>query len=231
MTNDEFLDRAWKETGPKVLSGFSRPLYHNVMGLLHGYKFDKKRYGGMIRHSEAGMLTKWASQIPKNGTVVEIGCYGGLSTSYLLTGLQKQGGKIYAIDPFNSDLDKQESLSDNCVPLEQKPTESLVAERLTQNGFEGMFELIEGFSQDAAKNWDPTIKIDFLWIDGNHEQAYKDFKDFERHLAPGARVAVHDAHPRYGYEAVVRDVRKIFSEGTWESMEHVKSIITGKRAQ
>lgn len=230
MTGNEFLERAWRDRGPKIISGFSRPLYHNLMGLLHGYRFDKNAYGGMIRHTEAGMLTRWASQVPTGGTIVEIGCYGGLSTSYLLTGLKKNGGKIYAIDPFNSELDKQAELSDNCVPLEQKPTKKLVASRLENNGFGGMFQLIEGFSQEAARNWDPSIKIDFLWIDGNHEQAYQDFKDFEPHLAPRARVAVHDAHPRYGYEAVVADVKRIFNSRKWDNLEHVKSIISGTLA-
>lgn len=229
MSPTEFLQHAWKESGPKIVSGFSRPVYHNLMGLLHGYKYDKKSYGGMIRHTEAGMLTTWASQVPQGGVIVEIGCYGGLSTSYLLTGLKKKGGRIYSIDPFNSDLDRQAELTDNCVPLENKPTRELVASRLERNGFGGMFELIEGYSQDAARNWDPSVKIDFLWIDGNHEQAYQDFKDFEPYLNPGARVAVHDAHPRYGYEAVVRDVKKIFAEGEWTDMEHVKSIIAGRR--
>lgn len=229
MSANEFLDNAWKESGPKVISGFSRPVYHNMMGLLRGYKYDKLKYGGMIRHTEAGMLTTWASEVPEGGVVVEIGCYGGLSTSYLLTGLKKRNGKIYAIDPFNSDLGKQEDLSDKCVPLEDKPTKELVAQRLAANGFDGMFELCEGFSQEVAAAWDPSVKIDFLWIDGNHEQAYQDFKDFEKHLNPGARVAVHDAHPRYGYEAVVRDVRKIFADGSWSGLEHVKSIISGIR--
>ncbi|WP_372760371.1 class I SAM-dependent methyltransferase, partial [Litorivivens sp.] len=77
---------------------------------------------------------------------------------------------------------------------------------------------------------DPSVKIDFLWIDGNHEQAYQDFKDFEPFLNPGARVAVHDAHPRYGYEAVVEDVKKIFNSRKWQDLEHVKSIIAGRIA-
>jgi hypothetical protein len=42
-------------------------------------------------------------------------------------------------------------------------------------------------------------------------------------------VAVHDAHPRYGYMTVVNDVRRIFSEGKWTDMEMVKSIISGIR--
>ena len=229
MTPNEFLDKAWQENGPKLISGFSRPVYHNVMGLLRGRKYDKKAYGGMIRHTEAGMLTTWASQVPRGGVIVEIGCYGGLSTSYLLRGLKQHGGTIYSMDPFNSDLDKQAELTDNCVPLDNKPTKALVEQRLEKNGFAGMFKLIEGFSQEVAANWDPSVKIDFLWIDGNHEQAYRDFKDFEPYLNPGARVAVHDAHPRYGYQEVVRDVRKIFAEGQWEDMEHVKSIIAGRK--
>lgn len=228
-STNAFLEKAWSEKGPKLISGFSRPVYHNVMGLLRGRKYDKRAYGGMIRHTEAAMLTQWASQIPKGGVAVEIGCYGGLSTSYLLRGLKKKGGHIYAIDPFNSDLDKQEELTDKLVPLENKPTKALVGERLRRNGFDGMFDLIEGFSQEAAAGWDPSVKIDFLWIDGNHEQAYQDFKDFEPHLNPGARVAVHDAHPRYGYQAVVDDVKKIFAEGAWADLEHVKSIITGRK--
>ncbi|MBB3047303.1 putative O-methyltransferase YrrM [Litorivivens lipolytica] len=227
MDTSEFLEKAWANEGPKIISGFSRPLYHNLMGLLHGYRYNKRDYGGMIRHTEAAMLKKWASSIRRGGTAVEIGCYGGLSTSYLLSGLRSVGGKVYAIDPFNSDLDKQAELTDDCVPLENKPTKKIVEQRLNKNGFEGLFELIEGYSQEVASNWNPDIKIDFLWIDGNHDQAYLDFKSFEPYLAPGARVAVHDAHPRYGYDAVVRDTKKIFAERKWASMEHVKSIISG----
>lgn len=228
-STNAFLEKAWSSKGPKLINGFSRPVYHNLMGLLNGRKYDKRAYGGMIRHTEAGMLTEWAAQVPAGGVIVEIGCYGGLSTSYLLRGLKRHGGKIYAIDPFNSDLDKQAELTDDCVPLENKPTRELVGDRLKRNGFEGMFELIEGYSQEAARDWDPSVKIDFLWIDGNHEQAYRDFKDFQPHLKPGARVAVHDAHPHYGYEAVVEDVKKIFAEGAWADLEHVKSIITGRK--
>ena len=229
MTNVEFLEQAFHGGGPKVISGFSRPFYHNLMGLLHGYKYDKTHYGGMIRHTEAGMLHKWASQIPEGGIIVEIGCYGGLSTSYMASGLAgKKGCKIYAMDPFNSDLDKQAELTDNCVALEEKPTKELVQKRMQNNGFGEIVELIEGYSQEIAKTWDKTI--DFLWIDGNHEQAYQDYMDFKPFLGKNARVAVHDAHPRYGYEAVVRDVRKIFAnDAEWTNMEHVKSIISGVR--
>ena len=229
MKNSEFLEKAFSNSGPKVITGFSRPIYHNIMGLLHGHQYGKKTYGGMIRHTEAGMLFQWAKNLPPDAVVVEIGCYGGLSTSYLLSGLSAgSGGEVFAIDPFNSDIEKQVELTDNRVSLEQKPSKELVCGRLEASGFKGMFNLIEGYSQDAAHAW--SKPINFLWIDGNHEQAYQDYLDFKAHLKPGSRVAVHDAHPRYGYQSVVDDVRKIFAnDDEWRSLEHVKSIISGIR--
>ncbi len=229
MKNNEFLEKAFSNSGPKVITGFSRPIYHNIMGLLHGHQYDKKTYGGMIRHTEAGMLFQWARMLPPEAVVVEIGCYGGLSTSYLLSGLSAgSGGMVFAIDPFNSNLEKQVELTDSRVSLEQKPSKGLVSDRLVASGFEGMFDLIEGYSQDVASSW--SRPIDFLWIDGNHEQAYQDFLDFKAHLKPESRVAVHDAHPRYGYQLVVDDVWKIFAnDDEWQSLEHVKSIISGIR--
>ena len=226
MSNEAFFSRAYAEGGIKVLAGFSRPLYHNVMGLLHGHQFDKAALGGMIRHSEAGMLFKWAQQVPQDGTIVEIGCYGGLSTSYLVKGSEGRNVSIFSIDPFNSDLDKQSDLTDDCVPLEGKPTRDLVAERMRGLGAGDRVTLIEGYSQEVVQGWDRPI--DFLWIDGNHDQAYRDFTDWSPFLKPGGRVGFHDAHPRYGYPQVAEDVKKALADGSvWTNLEHVKSIIAG----
>jgi len=227
MTNAEFLNRAFQRRSPKILAGFSRPLYHNLAGMLYGHQFDKSRYGGMIRHTEGAMLYKWASELPQHATLVEIGCYGGLSTSYLCRGCLKNGSHIHAIDPFDSNLDKQASLCDSCVPLEDKPSRAQVAERLKACGFEGMVDLIEGYSQEVVKSW--TRPIHFLWIDGNHDQAYQDYVDWSPFLVPGARVAIHDAHPRFGIPKVAEDARRIFSSEEWIRLEHVKSILTAVR--
>src|SRR5688572_15158793 len=100
MNNAEFLDRALSDRSPKMIYGFSRPLYHNLAGLVHGHKFDKSRSGGMIRHTEGAMLYLWASQLAPGSNILEIGCYGGLSTSYLATGCKKSHSKVYSVDPF-----------------------------------------------------------------------------------------------------------------------------------
>ena len=227
--NADFFARAYADRGPKVWYGFSRPFYHNLQGLLHGHKFSKKSYGGMMRNTEAAMLTQWASEIPEHGTVLEIGCYGGLSTSYLYVGASRKDGRIYSVDPFDSDLEKQEVLTDNAVSLEAKPTKAVVRQRLDALGAGNRVELIEGFSQEVVKTW--NRQIDFLWIDGNHDQAWQDYLDWSPFLNPGARVGLHDAHPRYGIAKVAEDARKIFSTNEWTRLEHVKSIITAVRKQ
>jgi predicted O-methyltransferase YrrM len=226
-SNSTFFERAYSDRSPKVWYGFSRPIYHNLMGLLFGHRFSKSQYGGMIRHTEAAMLSRWASEIPRDGCIVEIGCYGGLSTSYLYLGASKKNGRIFSIDPFDSDLEKQEDLTDQAVSLDQKPGMQLVRSRLDEIGAGDKVELIEGYSQEVVKTWDR--KIDFLWIDGNHDQALQDYLDWAPFLNPGARVGIHDAHPRYGIQLVADDARKIFSTDEWERLDHVKSIIAGTR--
>lgn len=228
MHNAEFIQRAFSLRGPKIFNGFSRPLFHNVMGLLHGHRFNKRRYGGMLRHTEAAMLYHWASRLPRGSTIVEIGCYGGLSTCYLARACRKTGSRVVSIDPFDSDLFKQAQRSDRAVPLENKPSRDLVAARLSQHGLLPYVELIEGYSQEVVQHWSGTI--DFLWIDGNHDQAFEDYCDWSPFLTARARVAVHDAHPQYGYSQVAEAARRIFgNDEEWTQLEHVKSILTGVR--
>lgn len=223
MNHDAFFERAYSTRSPKIYYGFSRPLYHNLMGWLHGRRFDKRAYGGMIRHTEAGMLYRWAREVPPGGVVVEIGCYAGLSTSYLVKGTEKSRAQIYAIDPFDTDLEKQAERTDNCVALENKPSRKLVEERMQALGAADRVTLIEGYSQEVVQDW--SEEIDFLWIDGNHDQAYRDFADWSPFVKPGGRVGFHDAHPRYGYPQVAEDVKKAFADDRWRRLEHVKSII------
>jgi predicted O-methyltransferase YrrM len=194
---------------------------------LHGHRFAKYANGNMMRHTEAGMLYAWARELPPKSTIVEIGCYGGLSTSYLAEGCKANGSRIVSVDPFDSDLDKQGVLCDHCVSLENKPSRALVQQRMEERGFGSMVQLIQGFSQEVVKTWSGSIN--FLWIDGNHDQAFEDYRDWAPFLAPKARVAFHDAHPRYGLPQVADAVRKVFSSSDWERLEHVKGIVTAVR--
>lgn len=228
MNNHQFLDKAFSYSGPRFLNGFSRPVFHNLAGLLFGHRFGKRKYGAMMRYTEGAMLYLWARGLPPGSTIVEIGCYAGLSTSFLSLGASHNGSKIFSIDPFNSDLEKQAQLTDHQVGLENKPSRDDVYARLKAHGLHERVELIEGYSQEIVKDWNRPI--DFLWIDGNHEQAYQDYCDWSPFLTDSARVAIHDAHPHYGLQLVADDARRIFSDDEqWHRLEHVKSILSAVR--
>ena len=225
MRNAEFLDKAFRTAGPKIINGFSRPVFHNMAGLLLGHQINKRAYGDMLRYSESAMLYIWARRLAKNSTIVEIGCYAGLSTLYLAKGSRFNHCYIFTIDPFDSDFKKQEERSDHFLNLENKPFRESVLHSLRSQGLEGRVELIEGYAEEVVKEWERPV--DFLWIDGNHNQTYQDYLDWSPFLRPGARVAVHDAHPRYGLPNVAEAARRIFSSDKWERLEHVKGIVSG----
>jgi predicted O-methyltransferase YrrM len=227
MNNAAFLERAFRDAGPKLINGFSRPFYHNLMGLLHGRRFARAPLGGMLRHTEAGMLYQWARQLPRRSLIVEIGCYAGLSTRYLASGCRRNESRVVAIDPFASDPERQARLSDGQVSLHGKPGREQVRQGLEKDGLDGWVELIEGYAQEVARDW--SRPVNFLWIDGNHDRALQDYRDWSPFLAPGARLAIHDAHPRYGLPNVAEAAREIFSGEEWQQLEHVKSIISGIR--
>jgi predicted O-methyltransferase YrrM len=225
MSNSDFINKAFRISGPKFIKGFSRPLYHNIAGFFYGHQFDNKGYGGMLRSTEGAMLYLWARMLPENATIVEVGSYAGLSTSYLAKGCKDNNSKVIAMDPYDSDLEKQAERTDHEVLLEDKPSRQSVLNKLKAHGLGDRVELIEGYSQEVVKTWDSPI--DFLWIDGNHDQAYQDYIDWSPFLTSKARVGLHDAHPRYGLSRVAEDARKIFSSDKWTNLEHVKGIITG----
>jgi predicted O-methyltransferase YrrM len=227
MNNAGFLEKAFRDRAPKIIFGFSRPVYHNFAGVLFGHRFNKSDNGGMIRHTEGAMLYLWASHLAPGSTVLEIGCYAGLSTSYLAAGCQKNGSKVYSIDPFDSEMEKQATLCDQAVSLLKKPSREEVAARLRARGLEAGVELKQGFAEELVRQWSGPIH--FLWIDGNHNRARADYLDWSPFLAPRARVAFHDAHPRYGLPHVADAVREIFSSDEWCGLEHVKGILTAVR--
>jgi predicted O-methyltransferase YrrM len=227
VNNAGFLEKAFRDLSPKMVFGFSRPIYHNFAGVFFGHRFNKSENGGMIRHTEGAMLYLWASRLAPGSTVLEIGCYGGLSTSYLAAGCQKSRSKVFSIDPFDSEMDKQARLSDQAVSLENKPSREEVAARLRARGLDASVELNQGFAEEFVRHW--SRPIHFLWIDGNHNRARQDYLDWSPFLAPRARVAFHDAHPRYGLPHVAEAVREIFSTDEWRDLEHVKGILTAVR--
>ena len=181
----------------------------------------------MARISERMLLYKLAKTVPPNGTIVEIGCYGGGSTCLLGTAAQEKNAHVYSIDPFTSDIIRQMHEDDGSRymnHIERKPTKNEVKEIIQAASLDAHITLIEGFSTEVAQEW--TQPIDMLWIDGNHLQAYEDYEAWRKHLASNAIVAFHDAaYPKYGKPEVTDAVNTIIDEQKLPVIARVKSIV------
>jgi predicted O-methyltransferase YrrM len=169
----------------------------------------------MLSSAEAEKLYWLAREAPEHGTIVEIGCYEGGSTRILGLGAKKSGAKVYSVDPFVSQSERQllfHDGSDYFKEFDEKPSFATVLQNMRRHGLEEVVKLIQGFSQDVARTWN-NGKVNLLWIDGNHNEAAADFYAWRSHLVEGALVAFHDAtYPWRGKLRVTEDVRKIIEQ-------------------
>lgn len=205
---------------------------YKAAALLQGIRDPRPHFTGLLSYDEGLLLARLARAVPADGTIVEIGCYGGLSTAYLLEGSRRNGARVHSIDPFDADLDTQQQDRTNLIPGGRKPSRAEVGQRLRSFGHD-RFELIQGFSHDVVRTWDGPI--DLLWIDGNHEyQAVKrDYEQWSPFVKLGGFLAFHDANKRdvgpgwtrYGWEGPTRLVKEKLAEPIWESSDTVESIV------
>jgi predicted O-methyltransferase YrrM len=114
-------------------------------------------------------LVKNIIQNIKNGIFVEIGTHEGIFAEYILN--NSTNSILYCIDPYISYNDYNDAINETTGDILYEK----VSNRLKQK-FGDRIIFIRNFSKDAV-NYIPE-KIDFLYIDGNHEYKYV-YKDLE----------------------------------------------------
>lgn len=183
----------------------------------------------MVTHDERRYLFELAKQLSQGQTVLEIGCYAGGSTLFLGRGAEQSGAQVYSIDPFDAFPELQKEHGDGSEYLDmmsKKPSKEKVAANLKKGGLDNTVTLIKGYSTGVANSWDKG-KVHFLWIDGHHEEADKDFYAWRDHLAKDALVAFHDsAYPGRGREKITKDVEDIVEKEKARIVGEVDSITT-----
>ena len=174
-------------------------------------------------------LYRLACGLPTGSQIVEIGAYAGGSTYFLGKGAEKIAGKVISVDPFSTALERQISEADNSRYFRKmpfKPTIHSVRTSLNRAGINGQVKLVEGFAEDVARTWSGQ-PINMLWIDGNHNNARKDYDAWVPHLAQGAVVAFHDANfPIKGKEVVTVDVMRLLTQIKYNNLQKVGSIVS-----
>ncbi len=149
---------------------------------------------GWLTEPQGRLLFELAGEVPRAEAVIEVGSHHGKSTILLALGLP-QGSTMTAIDPFDD-------------PRWGGGPESLEAfeSNLRVAGVTDRVALFRGLSADAARTWSGP-KVGLAWIDGAHDYAsvVADLDGWAPHLAPGARLLVHDAFSAIGTtKAVLR---------------------------
>jgi len=129
------------------------------------------------------------------GDIIEIGAYMGRGTAKLAKFAQRYGKKVYAIDVFDSSLDKTMSKSGI------KAGDVYEAFLQGRSMLEAYQESIRGFNniltirEDSKKlSFPEEQRFIFGFIDGCHQQSYveNDFHVIWPHLVSGGALGLHD---------------------------------------
>lgn len=130
-------------------------------------------------------------------TVVEIGCFIGISTMWLAAGMACSNlrGRLYAVDTYLPKF-PWPPFHYSCI-VDPK---SVIADSIESAGFSDIIHLIESDSKDAASNFDlwlGTNEIDLLFIDGDHsvDGCKSDFELYAPRVAVGGYIIFHDIFP------------------------------------
>ncbi|BAS59555.1 hypothetical protein NIES2135_09170 [Leptolyngbya boryana NIES-2135] len=143
---------------------------------------------GFLSLSEAMALYRYASMLPNQSTIVEIGCWKGKSTFCLAQGLKR--GQVVVIDPF--DAFGEEGSAE--IYESQKGNQPLLNQfksNMRELGVLDKIKILSGMSQDFVGQI-PSINL--LFIDGDHsiEGCKADFLNYAPYIASGGYIAFHD---------------------------------------
>lgn len=133
----------------------------------------------------------------QNGTIVEVGVYGGVSVLSVIDICIKNNNTIYAIDPW----EKLETLTDQKVDEKtiknaQERAKSLrlnLEKIIDKYQYHNHLKLICDFSPQASNNFEDS-SLDLVFIDGNHtyDAVVKDINGWWKKVKPGKMLSGHD---------------------------------------
>ena len=141
---------------------------------------------GWLTRDQAALLHSTAATLGRDATVVEIGSYEGRSTLMLASGLQHEGSKVVAIDPWT------ENWKFGAVG-----TRDRFSEHLRRAGLTDRVRVVAERSQTVRPAWQGPL--DLLFIDGKHDVwSFMDDLRWSDHGVPGSFVLVHDCFSSVG---------------------------------
>lgn len=150
---------------------------------------------------------------PEGGTFVELGCFKGKSTSFIVTEIINQNRKVNftTIDSFeghtnSSDTNEVQAYNgiDNIFNSFVSNTQH-IADFIDKNKLSiDKFSLIKSLSHEGA-NWFKDGSVDILFVDAGHsyEAVKKDIEAWLPKMKPNGIIAGHDYHSWEGVKKAV----------------------------
>jgi FkbM family methyltransferase len=187
---------------------------------------DKKKklaqLDGRISPMEGEYLTYLATQIPKDGAIVEIGPYRGMSTCYLGMGLviaENTTAVLHTIDIWT--MGRTGSLRYHLPETPKIFKEQIISIFGSFPSF--IHPHMTTSLRAAAKRGKP---INLLFIDGSHkyEDVHADWLAWNKFVPIGGYIAFHD-HELPKYPGVCRVVdEEVIPTGNWASFNQVERL-------
>jgi predicted O-methyltransferase YrrM len=181
-------------------------------------KFNIPRHFKKVRAAssdEIGItLADYASQVPSDQAIVEIGVFQGWTALLMAWGArQGNGAHLWGVDPWE--------LEGNTYgpPFTDLGSRTWAEYNVMAQGYSSVITLVQGFSENVAATWEGP-QIGLLFIDGDHSYkgAHDDVLMWSAHLAPGAVIAIDDyGHP--DWPGVAEAVDELVADGFLEPLQ------------
>lgn len=145
--------------------------------------------------------------------MIEIGCFQGESTSIFAQ--HDQVKKIYCIDPWVSGYDR----ADRTSRCDMNEVEAAFDERMKP--FEEKIIKLKMKSSDAITYFlDNNIKVDLVYIDGNHRESsvIEDINNYKQIIKEGMFISGHDwqhTPVKQAVEKTLGNIDKKFKDNSW----------------
>lgn len=166
---------------------------------------------GHVSPAEMELLYQLASEVPKDGVIVEIGSFQGKSTVCLGLGAKQAGAWVYAIDPHE---DYQESE----ITHYGMENHAALLKNLVDFQVANTVRVIARPSMSQFHSWWGII--DLLWIDGSH--AYEDVNNdlnLWSQFVKNGKIALHDSSG--SFPDVSRALDEFLISGKWQITQQV----------
>jgi hypothetical protein len=173
-----------------------KKIKHNYQSI-EGWFNMEKQYLELLNHC------------PDGGTFVELGCFKGKSTSFIVTEIinQKRDVSFYAVDSFEGSTNSNDKNEVEAYKGISDIEKDFIAN--TKHLYKYFFTYKE-LSHEAADNFNDG-DVDVLFIDAGHsyEAVKKDIEAWLPKMKPNGIIAGHDYH---SWDGVRKVVNEAFSE-------------------